>query len=126
MTKKEIDLLTGRGPKPTPRMNSISAQLTLREAHAQRGHWENVIERIWRDAAKAEIVFLLKKGKMHQTACKIVSVGWFDRVEIRRLDNGKTYSIHPSFLKWPNSEGESRAASARTLHPLVGSLNQEE
>jgi hypothetical protein len=25
----------------------------------------------------------------------------------------------------PNAEGESRAASARTLHPLVGSLNQE-
>ena len=24
-----------------------------------------------------------------------------------------------------NAEGESRAASARTLHPLVGSLNQE-
>ena len=82
-------------------MNIESAQLTLSEAQKQRGHWENVVEQIWRDAAKAEIVFLLKKGKMHQTACKIVSVGWFDRVEIRRLDNGKTYSIHPSFLKWP-------------------------
>ena len=121
MTKKEIDLLTGRGPKPTPRMNIISAQLTLREAHAQRGHWENVIERIWRDAAKAEIVFLLKKGKMHQTACKIVSVGWFDRVEIKRLDNGKTYSIHPSFLKWTNAEGPGYAAKRGNPDPLVGS-----
>ena len=108
MTKKEIDLLTGRVPKATPYyMNIEAAQLTLRQAMREMGVWENVAERIWRDAAKAEIVFLLKKGKMHQTACKIVSVGWFDRVEIRRLDNGKTYSIHPSFLKWPNIRGES-------------------
>jgi len=82
-------------------MDIKSSQLMLAGAEKNIRYLEQIIELIWNDAVKSEIVFLLKKGNMRPAACRVVSVGW-NKVGIKREDNGKQYMVSPFFLRWPN------------------------
>jgi len=81
-------------------MNMKSAKLTLKEAQENIDHWEHVALLVWRDIVKSKTVFMLKKGNMRHTPCRVIFVAGHKRVEIERLDNAKSYMVHPSHLRW--------------------------
>jgi len=88
-------------------MKPNEAWITILEARKQLTSWRHTAEECYGDMIKSKSIFRLEKGRMSPTLVIIVQVSSFERVRIRRLDNGKEYYVSTYYIN-PNASGGGR------------------